>query len=135
MSNQVAYGIRISECEYLNELKNIEENVPTIRCATSNKCFNIFYETEYIGDIVLARIFEDEWELDIFIFDEHSSKGHTKKAVKNFLECYDLQSKEKLQAIVRDLNVNKEKVVNILESNGFVKIGRTNDGDLFERIK
>lgn len=133
--NQLAYGIEINENQYLEELKNIEEGIPTRRCVTPNKCFNIFYETEYIGDIILVETSEDGRELDIFVFDKYSGKGHTKKAVKKFLECYDLQSEEKLQAIVRDLNINKPKVVNILESNGFVKINRTADGDLFERVK
>lgn len=132
--NQLAYGIKISENLYFEVFKNIEEGIPTERCETSSKCFNIFYKTEYIGDIVLAKTFEDDRELDIFVFDEYSGKGYTKKAVKKFLECYDLQSDKKLQAIVRDSNNHKPKVVNILESNGFVKISRTDDGDLFERL-
>lgn len=108
-----AYGIDISEDNYNNEISNINRGQATLRCGENQKCYEIYDEEVYIGDIVL----EEDNEISIIIFDEFSGKGHAYNAISLLIKEEKINY---LEAVVRHSNQN-ENIKKLLSKLGFVK--------------
>lgn len=107
-----AYGIDISEDSYNNEISNINRGQATLRCRENQKCYEIYNEEAYIGDIVL----EEDNEISIIIFDEYSGKGHAYNAISLLIKEEKINY---LEAVVRPSNQNKN-IKKLLSKLGFV---------------
>ncbi|MBU3204707.1 GNAT family N-acetyltransferase [Clostridium algidicarnis] len=107
-----AYGVDISEEAYNKEISNINRGEATLRCTKNQKCYEIYNEEVYIGDIVL----EEDNEISIIIFDEYSGKGHAYNAITLLIEE---KKKNYLEAVVRPSNQNKN-IKKLLSKLGFI---------------
>lgn len=129
---QKAYGLEISQIDIVKEIQNIDMGHPTKRCSGNMRCFEIYDEHMYIGDITLNKITKDIYEMDIAIFDEYSGQGNAKRAINEFTKVFFLQNTGlSLEAIVRNENPAKEKVQSLLIETGFTFIKELETGKLF----
>lgn len=124
------YGLNITDKAFLDELSNIERGKASKRCSEEQKCFEIYIEDEYIGDITINKICNEHNELDILIFDEYSDKGYAKEAINRFEKIYFDEIGIILDVIIKKNNPNKNKVKYILEVNNFKFVGCNYKGDL-----
>lgn len=124
------YGLHITEQEFLDELSNIEQGKPSKRCGDAQRCFEIYKDEEYIGDVTITKIKDKHNELDIAIFDKCANKGYAKEAINKFEKIYFDEIGIVLDVIIREDNPNKNKVKYIVEANNFKFVGYNDYGDL-----
>ncbi|GAA3647353.1 GNAT family N-acetyltransferase [Asaccharospora irregularis] len=124
------YGLYITEQEFSEELSNIEQGKPSKRCVDAQRCFEIYKDEEYIGDITITKIEDKHNELDIVIFDKCANKGYAKEAINKFEKIYFDEIGTVLDVIIREDNPNKDKVKSILEANDFKLVGYNDYEDL-----
>lgn len=108
-----AYCVSISEEKYDELICKMKEDKDIDRYDENQKCYEIFDENLYIGDI----LFYDN-EISILIFDEYANKDYEFKAIKLFLEKYylDIQC---FKVVIRKGNGNIEIVEKLLLKLGF----------------
>ncbi|MPL97829.1 hypothetical protein SDC9_44024 [bioreactor metagenome] len=133
------YGLKITDMEYEKELQNIQVGKPSLKKSDYVEYFDIYQDDEYIGNIEMTRIEdlgEPFWEIGVAIFDQFSNKNYARKALKQFFDENKWRYKnERIEAIVRVQNPEKERIKAVLVSSGF---SRCNDGEgdwCFERGK
>jgi hypothetical protein len=124
-----SYGINISEDDYQAELNNIVNGRPSQRCFLDQKCYGIYENEHYLGDIII----NEDNEIDIFIFDEYSGNGYAYGALKLFLEEYQIIG-ACVEAIIRGKNDDKEKIKSVLKKLGFIKGETYNEGNEVWRL-
>lgn len=128
------YGLNIGAEEFLKEEDNISKGQASKRCGENQRCFEIYDNDDYIGDITITNIKENNDELDLVIFDEYENKGYAKEAIKEFIEIYFNGIGKILDVIIREDNTNKNKIKHILEYNKFSFKDHNIYGDLIFSI-
>ncbi|MCC0642587.1 MULTISPECIES: N-acetyltransferase [unclassified Clostridioides] len=141
-----SYGLIINQEEYRRELENINNGNPSPRNNNCSKCYEIYDDNAYIGDIIVHErydvykngifvdnifgneekeeydnekyTFNKKNEIDIAIFDDYKEQGYAYNAIKMLLDEY---GKDELcfQALIREENKQKERVERILNKVGF----------------
>lgn len=119
-----SYGMCMPDTLYKQELSNIINGNPTRRCSSDRKCYEIFVDESYVGDIII-----DEYnEIDILIFDKYAGKGYAQRAIKLFLDDY-YNGEARVEAVVRGENEEKDKIKRVLNKLGFRHEGTSIEGN------
>ncbi|MPM99147.1 hypothetical protein SDC9_146338 [bioreactor metagenome] len=119
-----SYGIEISQDYYKKEINNILNGEPSPRCDSDQRCYEIFEGELYLGDIIV----NEDNEIDILIFDEHTGNKYAYRAIKLFLEEHYVRG-VCFEAVVRGKNNDKEKIKKVLTKAGFRNVETSKEGN------
>lgn len=115
------YGVYIEEKDFLEEIDKINQGKPDRLINSKQRCFDIFIENELIGNITISLLEERKGELCIVIFDQYTGNGYAKEAIKQFIDMYSRQIQDGyiIEVVIKAENPIKNKIIKIIESNGF----------------
>lgn len=124
------YGLELTGAEIEQQINMLQRGSPGQRYGPETECFDIYTEAgELAGDITLTLMNQIP-ELGIVIFDQFAGRGYAQKALA-VLKSIAQKKYNRIEAVIKSTNPNRDEVRHILESEGFVFRSRLPGGGLF----
>ena len=111
--NYICFEDDLNKEELEDLLEKVRAGNKISRCP-GRCCYEIFECSSYVGDLTI----DEAQEMDIAIMEQYKGKGYATNAIKLFISEY---KPDLIEAVVREQNPNKKKIIHILEENGFRK--------------
>jgi len=102
------------------QMDKIDKGNPDNLIDEKRKFFEILLDNKIVvGNIIIFEIDKKTCELEIAIFDKYSGKGYAKQATQQIIDWFKISEYDDLEIIVRLKNLNRGKIIKLLQSLGF----------------